>query len=193
MILNVVTGKLSCQVGHLDLQSLSMKNFQTNFMFLSGTVFTEDLSLARFKSDSENTERLTGVDEDNQLFIHGDENLKPFRSEFGGCGEFGFLCSGSGKSQVESAGYTPFDLSENYRVAETDYENYTIVTTCWNLSDEGHREIIYLMVRDRNWPSQNQAKIQELLYKVTQWGLHIDSLTLTNQNDCDKWADQEMP
>ena len=119
--------------------------------------------------------------------------MKPFRSEFGGCGEFGFLCSGSGKSQTESVGYTPYDLSENYRVAETDYENYTIVTTCWNLSDERHREIIYLMVRDRNWPSQNQAKIQELLYKVTQWGLHIDSLTLTNQNDCDKWADQEMP
>ena len=43
-MLNVVTGKLSCQVGHLDLLSLSMKNFQTNFMFLSGKVFTEDLS-----------------------------------------------------------------------------------------------------------------------------------------------------
>lgn len=49
------------------------------------------------------------------------------------------------------------------------------------------------MVRDRNWPSQNQAKIQELLYTVTQWGLNIDSLTLTKQNDCDKWTDQEMP
>ena len=120
-------------------------------------------------------------------------NMWPIQSEFGGCGEFGFLCSGSRSSQAESADYAPYDLSENYRVAETDYENYTIVTTCWNLSEESHREIIYLMVRDRNWPSQNQAKIQELLYKVTQWGLHIDSLTLTKQNDCEKWADQEMP
>jgi len=117
-------------------------------------------------------------------------------SEFGGCGEFGFLCSGSGKSSENSGNsfeYAGYELSENYRVAETDYENYTIVTTCWNLSDGGHREIVYLMVRDRNWPSQNQPKIQELLYKITQWGLHIDSLTLTKQNDCEKWADQDMP
>ena len=42
MTLNVVIGKLSYQVGHLDLQSLSMKNFQTNFMFLSGTVISFD-------------------------------------------------------------------------------------------------------------------------------------------------------
>ena len=110
-------------------------------------------------------------------------------SEFGGCGEFGFLCSGSGKWDD----FAPYELSENYRVAETDYDNYTIVTTCWNLSDGGHREVIYLMVRDRNWPLQNQAKIQELLYNITQWGLHIDSLTLTKQNDCEKWADQDMP
>ena len=38
MILNVEIGKRNCRVGHMDLQLLSVKNFQTNFMFLSGTV-----------------------------------------------------------------------------------------------------------------------------------------------------------
>ena len=45
--------------------------------------------------------------------------------EFGGCGRNAVLCGGTGgkPDQVDTDGD---EIYENYRVAQTDYENYTI-------------------------------------------------------------------
>ena len=38
---------------------------------------------------------------------------------------------------------------------ETDYENYTLVSSCGNIG-EGHVEYLYFLVREREWPDQNK-------------------------------------
>ena len=109
---------------------------------------------------------------------------------FGGCGEFGFLCANSDKIADNAVPYLQY---ENYRVADTDYENYSVVVSCIPAGEALHGEVMYILVRDREWPAKNQAKIQELLYNVDQWGIHTEDLILTHQNDCEKWADQGIP
>jgi len=109
---------------------------------------------------------------------------------FGGCGEFGFLCANTEKTADTAVPYLQY---ENYRVTDTDYENYSVVVSCIPAGEALHGEVMYILVRDREWPAKNQAKIQELLYNVNQWGIHTEDLILTHQDDCEKWADQGIP
>ena len=47
--------------------------------------------------------------------------------EFGGCGRNAVLCGGTGgKPDSYDTDGDEADIYENYRVAQTDYENYTI-------------------------------------------------------------------
>merc|ERR1712147_485723 len=94
--------------------------------------------------------------------------------EFGGCGAQANLC---GSVQPDEA--AKFDTEDgatfNYRVMETDYENYTLVNSCVGTA-KNHIEWLYFLTRERTWPDENQVKVQELLYQCEQWGLDIDSL-----------------
>jgi len=112
---------------------------------------------------------------------------------FGGCGEYGFLCANTEKAAEHATVNAPYLEYENYRVADTDYENYSVVISCIPAGELLHGEVMYILVRDREWPAKNQAKIQELLYNVDQWGIHTEDLILTHQDDCEKWVDQGIP
>ena len=76
----------------------------------------------------------------------------------------------------------------NYRVMETDYENYTLVNSCVG-TPKNHIEWVYFLTREREWPYENKTKVQELLYKITQWGLDIDSLRVSPQENCEQFMD----
>ena len=121
--------------------------------------------------------------------------------EFGGCGRGAVLCGGTGGNadSFDTDG-DEADIYENYRVAQTDYENYTIgefyvlfpclgpnsVISCYpGQSEDTHSEITYLMTRDRNWGPSNQAKVEELLETIRSWGIEIDELHETKQSDCE--------
>ena len=72
---------------------------------------------------------------------------------------------------------------------ETDYENYTLVNSCVG-TPKNHVEWVYFLTREREWPDQNKALVQELLYKInSQWGLDIDSLRVSPQDDCERFMD----
>jgi len=122
-------------------------------------------------------------------------------NQFGGCGRYGFVCGGT--PPIDNIDNTmeephPFDnpiddilgKRENYRVTDTDYENYALIISCYNLDEEGdqHSEIIYLLVRDREWPKYNQVKVQELLYNAAEWGIDVTTIWEIDQSNCDKWA-----
>ena len=119
-------------------------------------------------------------------------------NQFGGCGRYGFVCGGT--PPIDSLPFeaepmdNPIDdilgKRENYRVTDTDYENYALIISCYNLDEDGdqHSEILYLLVRDREWPKYNQVKVQELLYNAASWGIDITTLWEIDQSDCEKWA-----
>lgn len=92
---------------------------------------------------------------------------------------------------------------------ETDYENYTLVNSCVG-TPKNHIEWVYFLTREREWPDQNKAlvsrpwngvvklilefheifQVQELLYKInSEWGLDIDSLRVSPQDDCERFMD----
>ena len=74
---------------------------------------------------------------------------------------------------------------------ETDYENYSLVVSCFGDDIGAHIETLYFLVRDRNWGDENKDKVQELLFKLNaEWGLDIDSLEITRQENCDQWHGQ---
>ena len=74
---------------------------------------------------------------------------------------------------------------------ETDYENYSLVVSCFGDEINVHTETLYFLVRDRNWGDENKEKVQELLYKInSEWGLDIDSLERTRHENCDKFTGQ---
>lgn len=76
------------------------------------------------------------------------------------------------------------------KVAETDYENYSLVIDCHNVVVDDvdmHVEVIYLLTRTRDWGPNNQVKVQELLAIPSNLGLVIDNMFETKQTDCDKY------
>merc|ERR1712212_56825 len=114
--------------------------------------------------------------------------------EFGGCGKLAVFCGGFEPDSDEFAEDEPsryFDetkIYENYRVTETDYENYTIVISCYPVpGEDSHSEITYIMTRDRNWGPNNRDKVEEILARVRSWGIEIDSLHETDQTNCDQY------
>ena len=55
--------------------------------------------------------------------------LYVFFETFGGSSEFGFLCANTDYT-AENSVNSPYLQYENYRVADTDYENYSVVLSC---------------------------------------------------------------
>ena len=132
--------------------------------------------------------------------------------EFGGCGAQANLCGSVNPDTVETFDtegpgskfwvIVSFEMSLlelmykpskdgatfNYRVMETDYENYTLVNSCVG-TPKNHIEWVYFLTREREWPYENKTKVQELLYKITQWGLDIDSLRVSPQENCEQFMD----
>ena len=67
---------------------------------------------------------------------------------------------------------------------ETDYQNYSLVSTCIDLAVE-HIEFFYFLIRDRKWPEENEEKWKSLLDKVkNEFKLSTDNLIFSNQTDC---------
>ena len=112
-------------------------------------------------------------------------------NQFGGCGHYGWICGDTrpDKNLIPDPFPAPEGPHVNYQVADTDYENYTVIISCyaWNDSPVEHSQISYILVRDREWPAKNQEKVQELLYNLESWGLDINSLRETRQDNCDQW------
>ena len=55
--------------------------------------------------------------------------LYVFFETFGGSSEFGFLCANTDYT-AENSVNSPYLQYENYRVADTDYVNYSVVLSC---------------------------------------------------------------
>merc|ERR1712123_57562 len=103
-----------------------------------------------------------------------------------------FVCGGFEPENELFEDYVDYgeDAFLNYQVAETDYENYSLVIDCHNVVVEGvdmHVEVIYLLTRTRDWGPNNQQKVQELLSIPANLGLVIDNMFETKQTDCDKY------
>jgi len=55
---------------------------------------------------------------------------------------------------------SPDKQFENYRVIKTDYDNYALVGSCYNIDDSSHREILYVLVRSKScWANRNKGKL----------------------------------
>ena len=108
-------------------------------------------------------------------------------NEFGGCGEHAWFCGSTGNTKDNIDDIVNDGPYINYQVAETDYENYTVVISCYPINDtDTHSEITYIMSRDRQWPltTEGKQKVQEIIYNLEQWGYNTDTLTYTKQDIC---------
>merc|ERR1719454_852216 len=122
----------------------------------------------------------------NRIYVHF--------TEFGGCGYLAFFCGGY-EPEIDDAKFDDYvdygdDPYLNYQVAETDYDNYSLVISCHNVIVDGidmHVEVVYLLTRTRTWGPENPVKVQELLSIPANLGLEIDNMLETKQTDCEKY------
>ena len=61
----------------------------------------------------------------------------------------------------------PAGFFNNFLVIETDYDNYALVSFCENISDDSHKETLYILVRSQScWANINKGMYQDLQTKL---------------------------
>merc|ERR1719167_1134851 len=93
---------------------------------------------------------------------------------------------GSPAELIVSFDGVPFSSSSpNYRVGETDYENYAIVYNCKSILGFLKKESLWFLTRSQ---TPKEAIVSEGYSRMTELGLPVGKLRLTKQDNC-----QDMP
>ncbi|XP_063075921.1 apolipoprotein D-like [Engraulis encrasicolus] len=68
-----------------------------------------------------------------------------------------------------------------YWVLSTDYESYSLVFSCTQLSSEVNVNFAWILSRSRSLPAETITQLED---KLRSYGIKIDNMTVTDQTGC---------
>nr|XP_014103575.1 apolipoprotein D [Bactrocera oleae]XP_036225797.1 apolipoprotein D [Bactrocera oleae] len=74
-----------------------------------------------------------------------------------------------------------FNVSSNYWVLSTDYNNYSVVYSCQPTQDDSHSLIVWILTRERIPSAELIARAENVL---TSNGISLNQLVITDQSGC---------